>query len=170
DADKEGFLRNHRSLIQTIGRAARNVSGEVILYADKVTDSMRTAMEETERRRIIQLAFNEEHGIEPQTIRKAIHDIAQYVREQEVGLEPSVDVAAELGQLPREELARVLAAMEEDMHSAAEALDFENAARLRDQVVKLKAEVESSTADEVLSSLRRGARKGSTHAVRRRKR
>ena len=170
DADKEGFLRNHRSLIQTIGRAARNVSGEVILYADKVTDSMRTAMEETERRRVIQLAFNEEHGIEPQTIRKAIHDIAQYVREQEVGLEPSVDVAAELGQLPREELARVLAAMEEDMHSAAEALDFENAARLRDQVVKLKAEVESSTADEVLSNLRRGARKGSTHAARRRKR
>lgn len=170
DADKEGFLRNHRSLIQTIGRAARNVSGEVILYADKVTDSMRTAMEETERRRVIQLAYNQEHGIEPQTIRKAIHDIAQYVREQEVGLEPSVDVAAELGQLPREELARVLAAMEEDMHSAAEALDFENAARLRDQVVKLKAEVESSTADEVLSNLKRGARKGSTHAARRRKR
>jgi excinuclease ABC subunit B len=170
DADKEGFLRNHRSLIQTIGRAARNVSGEVILYADKVTDSMRTAIGETERRRELQVAFNTEHGIEPQTIRKAIHDIAQYVRETEVGLEPSVDVAAELGRLPRAELARVVAAMEEDMHAAAEALDFESAARLRDQVVKLKAEAEATTADEVLARLKQGARKGSAHGVKRRKR
>ncbi len=170
DADKEGFLRNHRSLIQTIGRAARNVSGEVILYADKVTDSMRSAIEETDRRRAIQVAYNTEHGIEPQTIRKAIHDIAQYVRETEAGLEPSVDVAIELGKLPREELARVIAAMEEDMHMAAESLDFESAARLRDQVVKIKAEAESSTTDEVLSKLKAGARRGSTHGVRRRKR
>ncbi len=170
DADKEGFLRNHRSLIQTIGRAARNVSGEVILYADKVTDSMRTAIDETDRRRAIQVAHNTEHGIEPQTIRKAIHDIAQYVRETEVGLEPSVDVAAELGRLPREELARIIASMEEDMHGAAEALDFESAARLRDQVVKLKAEIESTTSDEVLAKLRQGARKGSAHGVRKRKR
>ena len=170
DADKEGFLRNHRSLIQTIGRAARNVSGEVILYADKVTDSMRTAMEETSRRRELQMAFNAEHGIEPQTIRKAIHDIAQYVRETEVGLEPSVDVATELGKLPREELARIIASMEEDMHGAAEALDFESAARLRDQVVTLKAEIESTTADEVLAKLKQGARKGSAHGVRKRKR
>jgi len=170
DADKEGFLRNHRSLIQTIGRAARNVSGEVILYADKVTDSMRTAIDETDRRRTKQIAFNAEHGIEPQTIRKAIHDIAQYVRETGVGLEPSVDVATELGKLPREELARIIAAMEEDMHSAAEALDFESAARLRDQVVKIKAETESTTADEVLARLKHGARKGSAHGVRKRKR
>ncbi len=170
DADKEGFLRNHRSLIQTIGRAARNVSGEVILYADKVTDSMRTAIDETDRRRARQIAFNTEHGIEPQTIRKAIHDIAQYVRETEVGLEPSVDVAAELGKLPREELARIISAMEEDMHGAAEALDFESAARLRDQVVKLKAEIESTTTDEVLARLKQGARKGSAHGVRKRKR
>jgi excinuclease ABC subunit B len=170
DADKEGFLRNHRSLIQTIGRAARNVSGEVILYADKVTDSMRSAMEETSRRRERQVAYNAEHGIEPQTIRKAIHDIAQYIRETEVGLEPSVDVARELAALPRAEFERVLAAMEEDMHGAAEALDFETAARLRDQVVQLKAEVESSTTDEVLSRLKQGARKGSAHGVRKRKR
>ncbi|MEN6429463.1 MAG: excinuclease ABC subunit UvrB [Coriobacteriales bacterium] len=170
DADKEGFLRNHRSLIQTIGRAARNVSGEVILYADTVTDSMRTAIDETERRRAIQMAYNAEHGIEPQTIRKAIHDIAQYVRETEVGLEPSVAVAAELGKLPRSELARIIATMEEEMHGAAEALDFETAARLRDQVVKLKAEVESTTADEVLTRLKQGARKGSAHGVRTRKR
>jgi excinuclease ABC subunit B len=170
DADKEGFLRNHRSLIQTIGRAARNVSGEVILYADKVTDSMRTAMEETDRRRERQIAFNLEHGIEPQTIRKAIHDIAQYVRETEVGLTPSVDVATELGKLPREELSRILAAMEEDMHQAAESLDFESAARLRDQVVKLKAETESTTADEVLSRLKQSARRGSSHGVKRKRR
>lgn len=86
---------------------ARNVSGEVILYADTVTDSMRTATDETERRRAIQLAYNAEHGIEPQTIRKAIHDIAQCVRKTEVGLEPSVAVPAELGKLPRSELARL---------------------------------------------------------------
>ncbi len=170
DADKEGFLRNHRSLIQTIGRAARNVSGEVILYADKVTDSMRTAIDETDRRRAIQTAYNAEHGIEPQTIRKVIHDIAQYVRETEVGLEPSVSVAEELGKLPHAELARIIATMEEDMHGAAEALDFETAARLRDQVVKIKAEVESTTADEVLARLKQGARKGSAHGVRKRKR
>jgi len=130
------------------------VSGEVILYADTVTDSMRTAIDETERRRAIQMAYNAEHGIEPQTIRKAIHDIAQYVRETEVGLEPSVAVAAELGKLPRSELARIIATMEEEMHGAAEALDFETAARLRDQVVKLKAEVESTTTDEVLARLK----------------
>jgi excinuclease ABC subunit B len=81
-----------------------------------------------------------------------------------------VDVAAELGQLPREELARIVAAMEEDMHAAAEALDFETAARLRDQVVKLKADAESTTADEVLSRLKQGARKGSSHGVKRRRR
>jgi len=170
DADKEGFLRNHRSLIQTIGRAARNVSGEVILYADKVTDSMRLAIDETERRREIQQAYNVEHGIEPQTIRKAIHDIAQYVRETNAGMTPALDVSRELGQLPPEELTRVLAAMEEDMHAAAEALDFESAARLRDQVVQLKAEMEESTADEVLTRLKQGARKGSHHGTRKRKR
>ncbi len=170
DADKAGFLRNHRSLIQTIGRAARNVSGEVILYADKVSDAMRTAIDETDRRRAIQAAYNVEHGIEPKTIRKVIHDIAQYVRETEAGLESSVVVAEELGKLPRAELARIIATMEEDMHGAAEALDFESAARLRDQVVKLKVEVESSTADEVLARLKQGARKGSAHGVRKRKR
>ncbi len=170
DADKEGFLRNHRSLIQTIGRAARNVSGEVILYADTVTDSMRTAIDETERRRALQLAYNAEHGIEPKTIRKAIHDIAQYVRETEAGLEPSVEVARDLAALPRDELARIVATMEEEMHAAAEALDFETAARLRDQVVKLKAEIESTSADEVLKRLKQGARRGSAHGVRKRRR
>ncbi|MDI6692724.1 MAG: excinuclease ABC subunit UvrB [Anaerosomatales bacterium] len=170
DADKEGFLRNHRSLIQTIGRAARNVSGEVILYADTVTDSMRTAIEETERRRSLQLAYNAEHGIEPKTIRKAIHDIAQYVRETEAGLAPSVEVARDLAALPRDEVARIIATMEEEMHAAAEALDFETAARLRDQVVKLRAEIEATSADEVLARLKQGARRGSAHGVKKRRR
>jgi excinuclease ABC subunit B len=170
DADKEGFLRNHRSLIQTIGRAARNVSGEVILYADKVTESMRTAIDETERRRALQTAYNVEHGIEPQTIRKVIHDIAQYIRETEAGLEPAVHVAEELSRLPRAELARIVSSMEEDMHVAAESLDFEAAARLRDQVVRLKAEVEATTADEVLSRLKQSARRGSSHGVKRKRR
>jgi len=170
DADKEGFLRDFRSLIQTIGRAARNVSGQVILYADKMTDSMRMAIDETDRRRALQTEYNTEHGIEPQTIRKAIHDIAQYVRESEAGLEPSVEVAKELAAMPRSEVARIISAMEEEMHSAAQSLDFETAARMRDQVVKLKAEVESTTADEVLSRLKEGSRKGSAHGVKKRRR
>ena len=98
-----------------------------------------------------------------------VHPLACWI-ETEVGLEPSVDVATELGKLPREELARIIASMEEDMHGAAEALDFESAARLRDQVVTLKAEIESTTADEVLAKLKQGARKGSAHGVRKRKR
>jgi len=170
DADKSGFLRNARSLIQTMGRAARNVSGQVIMYADEVTESMRAAIDETQRRRALQAAFNEEHGIEPQTIRKAIHDIAQYVRETEAGVEVSEEVASELARLPRDEFARILSTMEEEMHGAAEALDFESAARLRDQIVKLKVEVESTPEGEVLARLKKGERRGSAHGVRRRKR
>jgi len=163
DADKEGFLRNHRSLIQTIGRAARNVSGEVIMYADKVTDSMRFAIEETNRRREKQVAYNVEHNIEPQTIRKAIADIVQYMHEGEAQSTTAVETARELAKLPREEVLRLIATLEDDMASASEALDFERAARLRDQVVKLRAEIESASTDEVLARLRKGARRGSTH-------
>ena len=170
DADKEGFLRNHRSLIQTIGRAARNVSGRVVMYADKVTDSMRAAIEETNRRRAIQIAFNEAHGIEPTTIRKAIADIVQYAREGDAQLTTAAETARELARLPRDEVMRIIATLEEDMAGAAEALDFEAAARLRDQVVKLKAEIESSTEDEALKRLRAGARKGSAYGTRRKKR
>ena len=170
DADKEGFLRNFRSLIQTVGRASRNVSGEVIMYADKVTDSMRLAIEETNRRRALQVAYNQEHGIEPTTIRKAIADIVQYVREGDAQLTTAAEAARELAKMPRDEVMRLISTLEEDMGAAAESLDFEQAARLRDQVVKLRAEIESTSADEVLGRLRQGARKGSGHGTRKRRR
>ena len=170
DADKEGFLRNHRSLIQTIGRAARNVSGEVILYADKTTDSMRLAIDETNRRREIQEAYNVEFGIEPKTIRKAIADIVQYVREGQVELTTAAEAARELAKMPHDEVMRIISTLEEDMASSAEALDFEAAARLRDQIVKLKAEIERSSEHEALDRLKQGARKGSSYGRSKRRR
>ncbi len=170
DADKEGFLRNHRSLIQTIGRAARNVSGQVILYADRTTDSMRLAIDETNRRREIQIAHNAEHAIEPRTIRKAISAITQFVREAEAGYAGAEEAVRELAGLDRAEVLRIIASLEEEMTGAAEALDFERAARLRDQVVRLRGDVEGSEPDEILSRLRKGARKGSAYGVSGRKR
>ena len=153
DADKEGFLRNHRSLIQTIGRAARNVSGQVIMYADKITDSMRRAIDETKRRREIQMAYNEEHGIEPQTVRKAINDdVAGTTAEQ---------VNKELAELSREEVLRIISSMEDEMAAASASMDFEEAARLRDQVVKLRSSFEGQSEEDVLKDLKRTARKGS---------
>ena len=165
DADKEGFLRNHRSLIQTIGRAARNVSGQVIMYADKITDSMDRAITETHRRREIQMAYNEEHGIEPQTIRKAINDIMGYVTD-EVGNTTAEQVNKELAELSREEVLRIISSMEDDMAAASRDMDFEEAARLRDQVVKLRASVEGSSEEDVLKDLKRTARKGSAYGNR----
>jgi excinuclease ABC subunit B len=169
DADKEGFLRNFRSLIQTTGRAARNVSGKVIMYAEKVTDSMRLAIDETNRRRAIQVAYNTEHGIEPQTIRKAIHSIVNYAMAAEGAEVDAEEVARELSNLPRDEAMRLIAALEEDMTSAAEALDFESAARLRDQVVRLRSKVDRSSEDEVLDRLKAGARKGSAYGRRKKR-
>ncbi|RDB61573.1 excinuclease ABC subunit UvrB [Gordonibacter sp. 28C] len=160
DADKEGFLRNHRSLIQTIGRAARNVSGQVIMYADKTTDSMALAIEETKRRRAIQMKYNQDHGIEPQTIRKAINDIMDYVTD-EVGNTTAEQVNMELAALSREEVLRIIASMEDEMASASLSMDYEEAARLRDQVVKLRASVEGASEEDVLKDLKKGARKGS---------
>ncbi|MDR1412738.1 MAG: excinuclease ABC subunit UvrB [Actinomycetes bacterium] len=162
DADKEGFLRNFRSLIQTIGRAARNVSGRVLMYADRVTDSMEKAISETNRRREKQVQWNREHGIEPQTIRRAVADIVSFIHEDEQ-VSDVKEAAAELAKLPRDEGLRIVTAMEEEMHAAAGGLDFETAARLRDQIVKLRAEIEGSEADEVIGKLREGARKGSKH-------
>ena len=165
DADKEGFLRNHRSLIQTIGRAARNVSGQVIMYADKLTDSMNTAIEETRRRRAIQMAFNEEHGIEPQTIRKAINDVLGFVTEDVEGL-TAEDVNRELAALSREEVLRIISSMEDEMALASRNMDFEQAAHLRDQVVKLRASVEGEAEEDVLASMKKQARKGSAYGNR----
>ena len=159
DADKEGFLRNYRSLIQTIGRAARNANGQVIMYADKTTDSMDKAIAETRRRRAIQMAYNEEHGITPQTIRKKVSDIMGSVAE--ISNTTAEQVNKELASLSREEVLRVISSMEDDMAAASREMDFERAATLRDQVVQLKAQFEGSSEDDVLKELKRSARKGS---------
>ena len=137
DADKEGFLRNFRSLIQTIGRAARNVSGQVIMYADKVTDSMRLAIDETNRRRAIQVAYNTEHGIEPQTIRKAIADIVQYVHEGETSSTTAAEAARELAEAAarRGHAAHLHARGGHDARRPRRSTS-RRAARLRDQVVQ----------------------------------
>ena len=166
DADKEGFLRNHRSLIQTIGRAARNVSGQVIMYADKLTDSMDRAISETRRRRAIQMQYNEEHGIKPQTVRKAINDIMGFMNDadgNEVGSAEEVNKA--LAEMSRGEVMRIISSMEEEMAAASQNMDFEEAARLRDQVVKLRAQVEGSSEKDVLADLKKTARKGSAFAA-----
>lgn len=166
DADKEGFLRNHRSLIQTIGRAARNASGQVIMYADKMTDSMDTAISETRRRREIQMQYNEEHGITPQTVRKAINDVMGFMSDgdgEEVG--SAEDVNRTLAELSRSEVMRVISSMEDEMAAASASMDFEEAARLRDQVVKLRAQLEGSAGKDVLADLKKTARKGSAFAA-----
>jgi excinuclease ABC subunit B len=143
DADKEGFLRSETSLIQTIGRAARNVDGQVVMYADSLTDSMQRAINETNRRRRRQVEFNEEHGIDPQTIRKRISDILELVGSGESG---SGDRRArelrsrEPLDLSADDLARLIQSLEEEMHEAATELRFEYAARLRDEVGELKRE------------------------------
>ena len=160
DADKEGFLRNHRSLIQTIGRAARNVSGQVLMYADKITDSMRLAIDETRRRRAIQMKYNEDNGIEPQTVRKAISNIIGYVTEGSAG-RTAEQVNQELAELSREEVLRIISSMEDEMTEASKNMDFEQAAQIRDQVVKLRASFEGTSEEDALAGLKKQARKGS---------
>ena len=134
DADKEGFLRSDRSLIQTIGRAARNVNGRVVMYADTITGSMQRAIDETNRRREIQMAYNEAHGITPSTIVKEIHDLTQRLRavaepEAEYRVSPTI---------PKHEAARVIRELEEQMKAAAQNLEFEKAALLRDQIIEVR--------------------------------
>ena len=160
DADKEGFLRNHRSLIQTIGRAARNVSGQVLMYADKITDSMRLAIDETRRRRAIQMKYNEDNGIEPQTVRKAISNIIGYVTEESAG-RTAEQVNQELAELSREEVLRIISSMEDEMAEASKNMDFEQAAQIRDQVVKLRASFEGTSEEDALAGLKKQARRGS---------
>lgn len=162
DADKEGFLRNHRSLIQTIGRAARNVSGKVLMYADRITDSMKFAIEETDRRRSIQLKYNEEHGIKPETIRKAISDISSFIADGDAETSMSAREAAdELKELGLENARAIISSLEEEMAGAAEALDFEAAASLRDRIVEIKSLIEGKEEKDALASLKKQARKGS---------
>lgn len=165
DADKEGFLRNHRSLIQTIGRAARNANGQVIMYADKITDSMDRAITETRRRRSIQMAYNEEHGIVPKTIRKGISDITDYLETDE-GKRSVEEVNAELAGYSRSEMLRIVASLEDEMMEASAAMDFERAAAVRDQVVKLRAQLEGKAEDDILGDLKKTARKGSAFGAR----
>ncbi|MFJ7993921.1 excinuclease ABC subunit UvrB [Peribacillus frigoritolerans] len=140
DADKEGFLRSERSLIQTMGRAARNANGHVIMYADRITNSMELAINETRRRREIQEKYNEEHGIMPQTIQKDIRDSIRATHVAEEGEEYKEDLAPSLAKLPKKERLKVMASMEKEMKEAAKALDFERAAELRDLLLELKAE------------------------------
>ena len=152
DADKEGFLRSHRSLIQTIGRAARNVSGEVHMYADKITDSMRVAIDETNRRREKQVAYNVKHGLDPQPLRKKIADITDlisrededtelFMADQKSGVRVPTSVRESLRSIPARDLGDLIDQLSEQMHTAASELQFEVAARLRDEIHELKKEL-----------------------------
>ncbi len=151
DADKEGFLRSETSLVQTIGRAARNVEGRVIMFADQMTPSMQRAISETNRRRGVQQAYNEEHGINPTTVRKAVTDILSLLRPDTTAPMPGKDqrkrrpqeekALKELAELPEAELARLIQTLEEEMRDAAAELRFEYAARLRDEIKDLRREL-----------------------------
>ena len=154
DADKEGFLRSQTSLIQMIGRAARNVAGEVVMYADQMTDSMQRAISETMRRRGLQQAYNAEHGINPQTVRKEITDILSMIRPAEdkapvperlSDIRDRRRATDDLGDLPEDELERLIRNLEQEMRDAAVDLRFEYAARLRDEIKDLKRELREIT-------------------------
>lgn len=136
DADKEGFLRSERSLIQIIGRAARNAHGKVIMYGDKITDSMRKALDETNRRRSIQIAYNEEHGITPQTIIKPIHEVVRSKETQEM----TAKYMSKKTKLGKKDKEKLLVSVEKEMKEAAKVLDFERAAELRDILIELRGE------------------------------
>lgn len=135
DADKEGFLRSETSLIQTIGRAARNADGRVIMYADVITDSMRHAIEETHRRREIQKKYNDEHGITPTTIKKAVRDL---IAISKAATEPKADMEKDIESMSHKELEKLLKELSKQMHKAAAELDFERAAELRDRIIEIK--------------------------------
>jgi excinuclease ABC subunit B len=140
DADKEGFLRSERSLIQTAGRAARNAGGRVVLYADRITDSMRRAMDETNRRRDKQLAYNQEHGITPRTIVKSVEEILQSTSVADaIGQGDKDEVRTLLSSLDHDDPQRLIAQLETEMLAAARVLDFERAASLRDRIEDVQA-------------------------------
>ncbi|WP_204120938.1 MULTISPECIES: excinuclease ABC subunit UvrB [Levilactobacillus] len=141
DADKEGFLRNERSLIQTIGRAARNSHGHVILYADKVTESMQAAMDETARRRKVQIAYNKKHGITPTTIIKPIRDLIAVTKKNDNADEKDDFVASDFEDMTKEDQEKLIVRLEDEMRAAAKKLDFEQAASLRDTIMDMKTEI-----------------------------
>jgi excinuclease ABC subunit B len=159
DADKEGFLRSETSLIQTIGRSARNVNAKVILYADRVTDSMRNAMDETRRRREMQERYNAEHGITPETIKKSIR----------AGIEEAVSAHrqanAAVGRVDESVYVteEYVTELEEEMYAAAKDLDFERAAALRDRITQLRDSVGEKLADVELKSYKPGPKRGRRH-------
>jgi excinuclease ABC subunit B len=142
DADKEGFLRGKTALIQTIGRAARNVNGKVLMYADKLTEAIKGALDETERRRAVQLAYNEEHGTVPISISKGVSDIAEFLSLEAPPVpKGSRRGAAKVEGLDQAELEKLLVTLEEEMFAAAEELRFEYAAKLRDEIKELRREL-----------------------------
>jgi excinuclease ABC subunit B len=154
DADKEGYLRSEWSLIQTMGRAARNVNGQVIMYADVMTDSMRRAIAETERRRNIQREYNAAHGIEPEGIRKAVRDITERVR-----MVAETQAEYRTGDIPKDEIARLIKDLEKQMKDAAKNMEFEKAALLRDRVVELRRElVGDEEGLQFIDAMRKGGR------------
>jgi excinuclease ABC subunit B len=153
DADKEGFLRGETSLIQTIGRAARNIEGKVLMYADKQTDAMRAALGETDRRRTIQLAYNEEHGITAATIVKGISDIAEFLQSESKvpgkgGKRRRRAAKSAVESMTLSELEHTLVELEEEMLAAAEELRFEYAARVRDEIRDLRRELLTAQSNE----------------------
>ncbi|HIM89622.1 MAG TPA: excinuclease ABC subunit UvrB [Dehalococcoidia bacterium] len=135
DADKEGYLRSTTALIQTVGRAARHIDGHVIMYADRVTDSMKRAIDETERRRTIQESYNRENGISPQSIQKSVHDITERVK---AVAETRATYMVDQGDMPKDDLLRLIKDLESQMKTAARAMEFEKAALLRDQITDLR--------------------------------
>ena len=136
DADKEGFLRSERSLIQIIGRAARNADGRVIMYADKMTDSMSKAINETNRRRSIQIEYNKAHNIIPKTIIKPVHEVMHSKETQEM----ATAYMKKKNKLGKKDKVKLLESLEKEMKEAAKALDFERAAELRDMIIELRGE------------------------------
>ena len=163
DADKEGFLRSAWSLIQVSGRAARNIGGEVVMYADRITESMQVAIDETARRRRIQAEYNEEHGIVPQTIIKGVRDINDRLRAvaEAKGAYESGGRARELSQMSKDEIAKLVGQMEAEMRAAAKELDFERAAALRDEIQQIRLRVLEEDASVVVA---RAAEKASKSA------
>ena len=138
DADKEGFLRSETSLIQTIGRAARNSDGHVIMYADTITESMERAIDETNRRRQIQQTYNEAHGITPQTIRKAVRDLISISKAAD---DSPKEIVKDAESMSKKELSALISKLTKKMHSAAADLNFETAAMLRDEIIELKKQL-----------------------------